>query len=139
MMKTRRKSKATAEEAGTEESHHSLTISIPEDIDEDVLANILQDVNLTSLTVDDVLELYHTILAQAAKIDNTERERDEIKAELERKDVELDQALQDKETVIKDSEESTESVHHELVQVKQERDQLGTVFSKSFTRKRSLV
>lgn len=130
MMKTRRKSKAAAEEAGTEESLHSLTTSIPEDIDEDVLANILPDVNLTSLAVDDVLELYRTIIAQAARIDHMERERDEVKAELERKDVELDQALQDKETLIKDSEESTESVHHELVQVGQERDQLGTCLFK---------
>ncbi|KAF9483517.1 hypothetical protein BDN70DRAFT_873831 [Pholiota conissans] len=125
MMKTRRKSKAAAEEAGSDDVHHPFSVAIPDDIEEDVLVNILPDLNFSSLTSDDVLEIYRMLITQAASIDNTERERDEVRAELERKDVELDQALQDKETLAKDLEDSSESVHNELTQVKQERDQLA--------------
>lgn len=123
MTNTRRKSKAAAE-AG--DGEHPLTISIPEDIDEDVLSEIIPDATLTALTPDDVVALFRAVLSQAANIDSMARERDEIRAELERKDIELDQALQDKETSSKDLEDSAESVHEELNQVKRERDELGT-------------
>ncbi len=124
MTNTRRKSKAAAE-AG--DGDHPLTISIPEDIDEDVLADIIPDANLTSITSDDVVTLYRALIAQVANVDSMARNRDEIRAELERKDIELDQALQDKETSSKDLEDSAESVHEELIHVKRERDELGKI------------
>ncbi|KAF8967178.1 hypothetical protein BDZ97DRAFT_1917117 [Flammula alnicola] len=124
MMKTRRKSKPAAAEAEADEASHTLTVTIPEDIDEDTLSSVVPEINLTSITSEDVLTLYRMLVTQAVNLDATERERDESRAELERKDVELDQALQDKESSAKELEESAESVHEELKQVKQERDQL---------------
>lgn len=126
MTNTRRKSRAAAAEEDADAANTQLTISLPDDLDEDVLLDILPDINLTALTPQDVIALYRAVVAQAANTDNMERERDEIRAELERKDIELDQALQDKEMSSKDMEVSAESVHEELNQVKKQRDQLGT-------------
>jgi hypothetical protein len=48
--------------------------------------------------------------------------RFDSRAELERKDIELDQALQDEETLSKELEANVEASNEEL---KQERDRLG--------------
>jgi len=130
---TRRKSKATIAENDEEnpDDHHPLLVTIPEDIEEDALTNLLPDINVAALTSDDVISIYRLLLSQTSSLDATEREHDETRAELERKEVELDQALQDKESLAKDLETSVESVHEELTQVKQERDQLGEHTSKA--------
>lgn len=133
---SRRKSKATTAENDEEnpEESHTLNVTIPEDIEEDTLINLLPllpDINLAALTSDDVVSIYRLLLSQTSSLDATEREHDETRAELERKEVELDQALQDKESLAKDLETSVESVHEELTQVKQERDQLGEHTSKA--------
>ena len=47
------------------------------------------------------------------------------RAEIQRKDVELDQALQDRETATSELESTLETVQKELAQVKEERDTLG--------------
>ncbi|KAF8903177.1 hypothetical protein CPB84DRAFT_810991 [Gymnopilus junonius] len=121
MTKTRRQSKAA--DAESAEGHFNITL--PDDLDGDQLSEILPEINLTSLSPDDVVTLYRTLLTHSINLDATERERDEVKAELEKKDIELDQALQDRESSSKDLEASVESVHEELAQVKRERDQLA--------------
>ena len=121
MTKTRRQSKAA--DADAPEGHFNITL--PEDLDEDQLSEILPDINLSSISPEDVVTLYRTLLTHAVNLDAVERERDEVRAELEKKDIELDQALQDKESLSKDLESSVETVHEELAQVKRERDQLG--------------
>lgn len=130
---TRRKSKVTTAENDEEnpDEPHPLNVTIPEDIEEDALINLLPDINVAALTSDDVVSIYRLLLSQTSTLDATEREHDETRAELERKEVELDQALQDKESSAKDLETSVESVHEELTQVKQERDQLGEHTSKA--------
>ncbi|KDR82878.1 hypothetical protein GALMADRAFT_58080 [Galerina marginata CBS 339.88] len=117
MIKTRRQSKAAA--ADTDADATALHITLPDDLDEDTLSDILPDLNWTSLSAEDVVTIYQTLLTYAANLDATERERDETKAELERKDIELDQALQDKESSAKDLEGSVESAHSELEREKQ--------------------
>jgi nucleoprotein TPR len=47
---------------------------------------------------------------------------------VEKKDVELDQALQDRETMSNDLEQSLESFRAELHKVKQERDPYSIVY-----------
>lgn len=130
---TRRKSKATIAENDEEnpDDSHPLNVAIPEDIEEDELITLLPDINVAALTSDDVVSIYRLLLSQTSTLDATEREHDEIRAELERKEVELDQALQDKESLAKELETSVESVHEELAKVKQERDQLGEHTSKA--------
>ncbi len=71
------------------------------------------------------------MVTQVISLDNSERERDDARAELERKDIELDQVLQDKEGLSKDLEVSVEAAIEELNLVKQERDQLGSYINLS--------
>ena len=118
---TRRKSKAAEPD-----SAGPLQVELSDDIDEDALSKLLPEINLASLTSDDILSIYQLLLAQLTSLDSAQRERDEARADMERKDIELDQALQDKESLSNDLEASVESVHKELHQVKQERDQLGS-------------
>ncbi|KAJ6621758.1 hypothetical protein B0H10DRAFT_944117 [Mycena sp. CBHHK59/15] len=132
MMKTRRKSKAVAAAADSENEHDSpapedtqrLTIFIPPDIDLDTLSNLLPETSITSQSPDGIIELYRKLVDLAFKLDAAVRERDDDRAEAERMEVELDQALQDKEAISKEMEGSAESLQGELRQVKQERDEL---------------
>ncbi|KAK7048611.1 protein MLP1 [Favolaschia claudopus] len=133
MMKTRRKSKAAAAAAAADdndaaspsaEDGQRLTIFIPSDIDLDTLSNLLPETSITTQTPDGVVELYRQLVDLAAKLDVAVRERDEDHAEVERIEVELDQAIQDKEALSKDLEGSAESLQTELKQVKQQRDEL---------------
>jgi nucleoprotein TPR len=70
--------------------------------------------------------LYKFLLAQAGEVDTAQRELDELRANVERKDVELDQALQDRERTSTDLEAQVESIQQELKSVKAERDTLRT-------------
>jgi nucleoprotein TPR len=124
---TRRKSKAAEPDPAV-----PLQVALSDDIDEDALSKLLPEINLTSVSSDDILSIYQLLLSQLTSLDSAQRERDEARADTERKDIELDQALYDKESLSNDLEASVESVHKELHQVKQERDQLGsynTLFS----------
>ncbi|KAH9480632.1 Protein MLP1-like protein [Psilocybe cubensis] len=127
MMKTRRKSKAAAAEQSSDgpEAPQTLHIVLPDDVDEDTLTDLLPDVNLTALSTEDVVNLYRALITQAVNLDATERERDEVKADLERKDVELDQALQDKESSSKDLESTVEKIQEELEKSQAERSKLA--------------
>lgn len=126
MTTTRRKSKAAAEQdAEPAEPPRPLTVTLPADIDEVTLSNLLPETNLTSISSEDVVGLFRLVVTQAINFNNSERERDEARAELERKDIELDQVLQDKEGVSKELEASVEAAIEELNSVKQERNQLG--------------
>jgi nucleoprotein TPR len=139
-MKTRRRSRVSASAVAEQEidadssqaieealtTNAALTLTLPEDIDTDSLSNILPDLPLTSISPEAVILLYKTLLSQALQIDTAQRELDQAHAEAERKDVELDQALQDREGLSKDLETSFETAHAELSRTKQERDELGT-------------
>ena len=116
-------------DAGAPDDSHSLLLSIPDDIDLDSLSDLLPGTNLTSPSLEDIIALYRLLLAQALEGRSITQELDEARAEVERKDVELDQALQDRESLTRELETSLEGVHEELNQVKQERDKLGMIFS----------
>ena len=120
-MLTRRKSKVAEPDSTV-----SIQVALSDDVDEDALTNLLPEINLASVSSDDILSIYRLLLSQLTSLDSAQRERDEARADTERKDIELDQALQDKESLSNDLEASVESVHKELHQVKQERDQLGS-------------
>ena len=129
MTTTRRKSKAAADP--DTEPTRPLTVTLPADIDEDTLSSLLPETNLTSISSEDVIALFRLVVSQVLSLDNSERERDDARAELERKDIEPDQVLQDKEGLSKDLEASVEAAIEELNLVKQERDQLGSYFNLS--------
>jgi nucleoprotein TPR len=108
MMKTRRKSKAAAAAAADSENEpgspaaedgQRLTVYIPSDIDLDTLSNLLPETSITSQSPEGIIELYRRLVDLASKLDATVRERDDDRADAERMEVELDQALQDKEAL----------------------------------------
>ena len=137
MTTTRRRSKAAAEQ----ETEGPLTVILPSDIDEEMLSDLLPKANLFSISSEDVVALYRLIVTQAVNLDTSERERDDARADFERKDIELDQVLQDKESSLKEMETSVEAAHEELSRVKQERDLLGfsALYSHAFIKAHSLV
>ena len=136
MMMTRRKAKTVAVDQETDPTqNNSLSnIEIPDDLDIESLQNILPDTSLSSPTPESILQLYRVLLAQVVEADSAQRALEEARAEGERKEVELDQALQDKESLSKDFDASLESLQSELKEVKHERDQLSTGPTFNFTR-----
>ncbi|KAJ6584124.1 hypothetical protein DFH09DRAFT_1434376 [Mycena vulgaris] len=134
MTKTRRKSKAAAAAAAadsenepsspTAEDTQRLTIFIPSDIDLDTLSNLLPETSITSQTPEGIIELYRSLIDLASKLDAAARDRDEDRAQAEKMEVELDQALQDREAMSKELEGSAEHWQADLKKVKQERDEL---------------
>ncbi|TFK40767.1 hypothetical protein BDQ12DRAFT_679995 [Crucibulum laeve] len=134
MTKTRKQSKAAhaasseqgdAPSSPVREGTRTLQITLPEDVDEDVLSDLLPDINFASPSTESIVSLYRLLLGQASDLDAAQRELDEARAESEKKEIELDQALQDRESLTKELEGSVEAVHEELNQVKKERDQLA--------------
>lgn len=131
-MNTRRKSKAKVAVASQPEAESSqgdatalLSFILPADIDVEALSNLLPGESLESPTQESLEKIYRTLLDQALQLDATTRQAEELAAEIEKKDVEVDQAYQDKENDKKEFESSVENVANELKAVKDERDELG--------------
>lgn len=137
MTLTRRKSKAAAAAAAAQQevvstqetpsasTSATFTISIPSDIDLDALSALIPGEPLELPTEDTVLHLYRTLLAHVTQLDATTHEVEELRAEAEKKEVELDQAYQDRENDKKELENLTENLQKELKTIKSERDELG--------------
>lgn len=158
MMKTRKKSKAAANAAAAASSSSTapptpvepqisvastrensplremgvvgLSVTLPDDIDYNTLSSLLPEVALTAPTGETIVSLYRFVLAQVAATDVAQREVEEVHAQMERKDIELDQALQDKESAVAETESALESMREELTTVKQENSELGTCIFK---------
>lgn len=145
-MRTRRKSKAVAaaaaaaaatehdiEPAGSVAPSESLadppkaefSVSIPDDLDLEYLSRLLPGVSFESPSSDTVLSLYRLIVSQAVDLEGALRDVEELRADNERKDVELDQALQDRESSASSLETQVKGLQEELAKAKQERDTLG--------------
>ncbi|KAA1479560.1 hypothetical protein DENSPDRAFT_789343, partial [Dentipellis sp. KUC8613] len=84
----------------------------------DYLLSLFPDASLETPSPDVILSLYRLVVSQATDIDTTTRDLEEVRAEIEKKDVELDQALQDKEASSKDVETELESLQKDLKMVK---------------------
>jgi nucleoprotein TPR len=135
MTKTRRQSKAAAAAASETPTREASpvppqpptqwTVNIPEDIDFDLLADLLPEEQLESPTPDTILSLYRLVVAQASAVDANQKEMEEARAEAQRKEVELDQALQDREAASKEVESVSETFQHQLQQLEKEKQEIG--------------
>ncbi|KAI5123451.1 hypothetical protein M0805_008822 [Coniferiporia weirii] len=96
------------------------------DVDIGVLSNFFPDASFETPTPELIVQCYKLILNQGERLDVSAREIEEMRAEEERKDVEFDQALQDRENAVKELETSVDSVQNELNLAKAERDELAT-------------
>lgn len=115
---TRRKSKAV------DDADATLTITIPDDVDAEVLSGLLPEFAADAPSAEQVVNLYRLVIAQAEELDAKQQTIDETQAEVAKKDVELDQALQDKETQSQELDALIQSLQDELKDVKNERDKL---------------
>jgi uncharacterized protein (UPF0335 family) len=106
-------------------SRVEFSIPIPDDLDLEYLSRLLPDVSFDTPSSDSVLSLYRLVLSQAVDLDGVVRDLEESRAENERKDVELDQALQDRESSASSLEVQVKALQEELEKVKQERNALG--------------
>ncbi|KAG6891509.1 hypothetical protein C0992_005042 [Termitomyces sp. T32_za158] len=127
MPQTRRQAHEAEHADGAHSRPDALSLSLPEDVDLEALSELLPDTNITSPTSDIIISVYRLLIAQALEGRSIALELDEARAEIDKKEVELDQALQDKETASRDFEEALEGVQNELKEVRQERDQLGSI------------
>ena len=143
-MRTRRKSKAAAAAAAAAEPDNEaaesvapvegstagsfraeFSVPIPEDLDIGYLSRLLPDFSFETPSPDAVLSLYRFVVSQAVDLDAALRDLEESRAEAERKDVELDQAYQDRESSVSSLEAQVKSFQEELAKVKEERNTLG--------------
>jgi len=137
MTSTRRKTKAAAAAAAVQQETASsqdipsastsaaFTVSLPPDIDLNALSALIPGEPLETPSEDAVLHLYRTLLAHATQVEATTREVEELRAEAEKKEVELDQAYQDRENDKKELENFADNLQKELMTTKTERDELG--------------
>jgi nucleoprotein TPR len=136
MTLTRRKSKAAAAAAAAQQetdtpsasTSAAFIISLPSDIDTDALSTLIPGEPLEAPTEDTVIHLYRTLLAHVTQVDVASREVEELRAEAEKKEVELDQVYQDRENDKKEMEALAGNLQKELRSIKGERDELGMYF-----------
>lgn len=138
MVGTRRKSKAAAAAAtqndydgastqGTDEFSHPppFSIPLPIDIDVEALSSLIPEASFATPTPETIVSVYRLLLAQVTETNATQRDLEEARAEVERREVELDQAYQDAENKTKNLETSLENVQSQLTVTRQEKEQLG--------------
>ncbi|KAG1780540.1 hypothetical protein EV702DRAFT_1078352 [Suillus placidus] len=138
MVGTRRKSRAAAAAAaqhdndgastqGTDEFSHPqpFSIPLPIDIDVEALSSLIPEVSFATPTPETIVSVYRLLLAQVTETNATQRDLEEVRAEVERREVELDQAYQDAENKTNSLETSLENVQSQLTVTKQEKEQLA--------------
>jgi nucleoprotein TPR len=103
----------------------AFVLPMPEDLDLSPLETLFPDANLAAPTPETVVAFYHVLLAQLEDNESVQRALDEARAEVERKEVEVDQAIQDREVLSRELETSIERLQKDLTNVKQEKEALG--------------
>lgn len=101
------------------------TVQLPEDIHLDLLSSVVPDVSFDAPTSEGLIQIYRILLAQASDLANATSDLEEARAQLLRKDIELDQAAQDRETFAAELEQSLESTRQELKTIIQQRDEIS--------------
>ncbi len=129
-MPPRRKGKKTTQTDtdGDGEEEHSQVLSVApvvSDIDLTTLGELIPDFSLENPSPEAIAACYRVILTQHEQLGASTRQMEELTAMVERKDVELDQALQDREASLQELETSMEATQEELKKVKQEKDEIG--------------
>ena len=99
---------------------------LPGDMDFSTLSTLLPGIDLQSPTNDAVLTIYRLVLDQHTQLETKDHELENVRADLEKKEIEADQLLQDHESNEKELESNLEKLQNELKQTKQERDDFST-------------
>lgn len=102
----------------------ALSLNLPDDLDVGYLTSLLPDITLDAPRSDDVVLLYQIIVARDSELETARRELEQSQAELQKQSIELDQALQDRESSGKEVEKELSTALEELKITKKERDEL---------------
>lgn len=131
-VKTAEATRATADDSvsqsGASDGHTqpgTLAVSLAPDIEPQAIQELVPDLNLNAVSAEDISRLLAFVVASATNLDTAQRAYEDAQAKLERQDVELDQALQDRETASNDLRKDIDELNTTLTHIKQERDQLG--------------
>jgi hypothetical protein len=103
------------------------SIPLADDINLDYLSRALPDVPFEVPSLDAILSLYQLVVSQTVNLslEDAHCDLEELHADNERKDIELDQSLQDCKSLVPSLEAQVKGLQEELVKVKQECDTLG--------------
>lgn len=107
-------------------SSSGLTLSLPENVDASIIQTLLPDFDISKPTSDSIIALYRALVQQANTIDEVSQDRDAARAEAQRLEVELDQALQDQDVQSSQLRSNLEEVQSELAEAKRQKEQSGT-------------
>lgn len=139
-MKTRLRSKkgdteehdTSSQMDDTEAAHHAAThvlaIQLPSELDLSELSKLIPESSITAPDADAVLHLYNLLLSHSSELEQVKIDYEEAKAENLKKEVELDQAIQDREVLQRESDEAVAEKAREIERLKAERNTLGTCF-----------
>src|ERR1700761_9596848 len=119
-MKTRR-SKGNE---SIQEDVATLEVDLPPEMDVDQLERLLPDVQVKQPNQHNILAVYNTLLEQSGTISTLNLELEELRSESIRKEVELDQTLQDQDVRFKDLEQSLNSKVAEIDGLREQIKQL---------------
>jgi len=106
-------------------SRVEFSVPVPDDFDLEYLSRLLPDFSFESPSPEAVLSLYRFVVSQAVDLDGALRDLEVSRADAERKDIELDQALQDRESSVSSLETQVKLLQEELTKVKEERNTFG--------------
>ena len=119
-MKTRR---SKGNEPQQDETH-ALEIDIPAELDVSPLEELFPDATLKQPTTQTVLMIYRSLLDHIHSISSLNARLEETRAESVRKEVELDQTLQEQDMRFKELEQNLSSRQAEVEYLKSENKQL---------------
>lgn len=124
--KVRKGTQADTDAEGEDERPQSISAgAASNDTDFTILTELLPDVALENPTPEAISAYFRLILTQHEQLSAALRQSEELNALVERKDVELDQALQDREASVRELEISLEEAQDELKKARQEKEEAG--------------
>ncbi len=123
-MKTRR-SKGS-EQDNTQDEPHSLQLNLPDDIDGDQILQLIPGISLLSPSPEDVIAVYKFLIEQTREVDSLNAQVEESNAASVRKDIELDQALQERDVQIRELESSAQLNATQVEKLRDELTRKGT-------------
>jgi nucleoprotein TPR len=101
------------------------TVHLPENIDLDTLKTLLPDFDVVHPTPEAILSVYQLILRQNEQLEDVAQDRDAARADVTRCEVELDQALQDRDVQTRQLRTSLDETQAELVKSQRLIHELG--------------
>lgn len=103
----------------------SREVNLLHDVDSVALSQLLPGLNPAAPSPDSIASLYKLVLSQASDLAATQRELDAATSLSDKREVELDQALQDRERLSQELDSKVDSFQQQLTKLQHEKEQLS--------------